>query len=361
MPLIKNFGSSREQDYRSLSSKRSLGTFFIKRSHLLKHAVDRIKWHIAPKFFYVADFPTHLDIEASVSCQMRCPMCLRNQMPTDLKYGAMDFDLYKKIIDECVQKNVYSIKLSWRGEPLLNPNIAKMVKYAKDAGIKDVAFLTNGERLTPKIAKGLVDAGLDWLSFSIDGTGETYDRIRWPETHAGIVRKVKFLKDYRDSLGLEKPLIRVQSIYGAIKDNPTAYFQLWEKMADKVFVIADQVRWDALDFPRIPNYQCCEPWRRVVVGWNGIIPNCICDYDELNSLGDVRKQSIHEIWHGKKFNTLRKLMRNKKIYENTPCQRCHDPGLMYDKTMCVGPRKINICLYANQSIDVSTMDARPKK
>jgi len=352
--------SHRERDYSRVTSRLKAWYYTLRRGNIISQSIDRVKWNLAPKFFHVIDFPTHIDIEASLSCQMRCPMCLRRRMPQDLTYGIMDFDLFKKIIDECNQRSIYSVKLSWRGEPLLNPHIVEMVKYAKERGIKDVAFLTNGERLTPELAMGLTEAGLDWISFSIDGVGEIYERIRWPETFEGIVRKVRFLKEYRDSKGLRKPLIRVQTIYSAIKENPTEYFDLWERIADKVYIIADQARWEIAPFPRDPNYVCFEPWRRIVIGWNGLVPQCICDYEDLNPLGDVSKQAIHEVWHGEKFNKLRESIKNRMLFTNEPCKECHDPGLMYNETVKIGDREIVIGLYKGQAMDIKNMDARPK-
>ena len=84
-------------------------------------------------------------------------MCYTTYMKDHFK-GIMKMDLYKKIIDEAAANNVYSIKLSWRGEPLLNPNLVEMIKYAKKKGIKDVAFLTNAELLTDKKVRNLLKA-----------------------------------------------------------------------------------------------------------------------------------------------------------------------------------------------------------
>jgi len=360
--IKKILSSNREMDYNMVNDKNKEISFLLKRGAIFHQAVDRAKWYLAPKFFHVVDFPTHLEVETSFACQMRCPMCTRRKMPKDLTYGTMDFELYKKIIDEAASRGVYSVKLSWRGEPLLNPNIVKMVKYAKDKGIKDVAFLSNGERLNEKIAMQLVDAGLDWISFSVDGMGETYDRIRWPSTWETIVKKIRFLKEYRDSKGLKKPLIRVQSIWGAVKDNYEEYFSFWDKIADKVYIIADQKRMnEGVNFERDPNYVCYEPWRRLCIGWNGIVPQCISDYEEYVILGDVRKQSIYEVWHGKEINKLRETIKNKRIFSNKmTCNLCHDPGIMYTKSIKVGKRTVKIGLYRGQELDVATMDSRPK-
>ena len=357
--LKKVLFTHREMDYNRVTGRLREWHFVLKRGNVLSQIVDRTKWYLAPKFFHVVHFPTHVDIEVSVSCQMRCPMCLRKTMPKNLKSGAMDFELYKKIIDECSQRGVFSVKLSWRGEPLLNPNIARMVKYAKDKGIKDVAFLTNGERLNPDLTNQLIEAGLDWISISIDGLGETYERIRYPETFEGITDKVKFLKECRDSKGLKKPLIRLQTIWGAVKDNPEEYYNYWENLADKVYIIADQIRADLFPFPKEPNHICLEPWRRITIGWNGVVAQCIGDYDELVILGDVKKQSIYEIWHGEKFNKLRESIKTKRLFTNKPCTTCHDPGVMYEEIIKIGNKKVKLGLYKDQVIDVTKIDARP--
>jgi len=349
------FASNRERDYNRVTGRLGAIAYELKRGNLVPHFMDRLKWNLAPRLHYVVDFPTHVDIETAVSCQMRCPMCRRRQMPRDKLQGIMDMGLYRRIIDECALRGVYSVKLSWRGEPLLNPNISAMVRYAKEKGIRDVAFLTNGERLTDEVAAGLIDGGLDWISISVDGTDGTYERIRHPSTYEGIVRKIRSLREARDARGLRKPLIRVQTIYGAIRENPAEYFSFWEKVADKVYIIADQWRASSARFPQDRTYACLEPWRRVVIGWNGLVPQCICDYDDANPLGDVNLESIHDIWHGKRFNELRESILRGDLFMNHICCDCHDTGVMYEKKIHIGEREIMIGLYQGQEIDLSSL------
>ena len=95
------------------------------------------------------DFSNHgplcVDIETAAICDLACPHCYREYILTPDKI--MKFENYKKIIDEISELKVPSIKLNWRGEPLLNPNINKFIEYAKMKGILEVSINTNATNL----------------------------------------------------------------------------------------------------------------------------------------------------------------------------------------------------------------------
>lgn len=328
---------------------------FLRQGNVLSHLVDRLKWHYCPRFFITPSFPTHLEVEASSACQMRCPMCKSTEMVRQgiMKAGIMDFDLYKKIIDQAVRGGVYSIKLSWRGEPLLNPRLPEMVSYAKSKGIKDVAFLTNGERLNPEITRKLVDAGLDWLSVSFDGMGEVYESIRMPAKFEETLEKVRNIRRYRDERGSDKPLIRIQSVHSAIRDQETEFMQLWEGVADRVNIIADQKRSiEEKDYKHDPSFVCPSPWQRMCITWDGLATQCYSDYMEQGVLGDVNRQTLKEIWKGEAYRDLRDKMKNGKRLATKPCRTCSDGGIIDEEEIIVGGRKVRAGRYRDQSINV---------
>ena len=73
--------------------------------------------------------PLSIDVELASICDLACPHCSREYIVTPDKI--MNMNLYKKIIDEISIMEVPSIKLNWRGEPLLHPNIFECIDYAK--------------------------------------------------------------------------------------------------------------------------------------------------------------------------------------------------------------------------------------
>ncbi|MHA2010709.1 MAG: radical SAM/SPASM domain-containing protein [Promethearchaeota archaeon] len=322
-------------NYFSLSSHLDVIKYFVRQGNILAHLVDRVKWHIYPRYYITPKFPTHLEIEASSACNLRCPMCKSTEMRNaGIKFGRnMDWELYKKIIDECAKSSVYSIKLSWRGEPLIHPKIDSMVWYAKEKGIKDVAFLTNGVNLSKigttvltegvPLYKWLWSADLDWISISFDGFKEDYERIRHPAKFEQVINNVKQLREWRDRAGSKKPQIRVQSIQSAIEGREEEFLRLWDGIADKVYFIPDQVRTlEEKDYNQDPNYICPNPWQRMVIAADGTVPQCITDYSCGNILGDVNIQTISEIWHSAGFELFRKQMKEGNRLKRKPCRIC---------------------------------------
>src|SRR3989304_7421345 len=73
--------------------------------------------------------PLRLWGEPTSYCNLKCPMCTSKDIPED-KIGYMDWDLYKKIIDEA-KDFVHDINLFIGGEPLFHKRLPDMISYAK--------------------------------------------------------------------------------------------------------------------------------------------------------------------------------------------------------------------------------------
>src|SRR3990167_9714802 len=93
----------------------------------LKHLKYRLLWHLLPRLRIVSKYPIHLDIESTNACNLKCIMCCRDFMEDGV--GQMSQEIYAKIFQEVIP---YSIKLNWRGEPFLHPQIVWKVAYAKN-------------------------------------------------------------------------------------------------------------------------------------------------------------------------------------------------------------------------------------
>jgi len=336
-------------NYHVLNSKIDNLKYFIARGHFPHLLWDRFKWYWFPRLNIIPSFPQTIDIETSLSCQLKCPMCTREIMSSKKLSGIMSFSLFKKIVDECSNHNVFSIKLSWRGEPLMNPKLIDMIKYAKDKGIKDVAFLTNGGLFKNDTPEQLMDAGLDWISFSIDGMNDDYERIRKPikfEQITNIIKKIHYLKKQRK---VKKPLVRIQSISSLVRNTPE-YFTFWKPWVDRISCIAEKPLVNPETILHDPNYICQSPFQRLFITYNGDVVSCHGDYFLKNIIGNVNTHSIKEIWTSSKMVNFRNKMRNRQRLDFESCRRCSDGGQYQKDSLILEGRKVSIIKYNHKDV-----------
>ena len=112
--------------------------------------------------------PMILFVDPASMCNFKCKFCPTGNheliKETGRWQGRMNFDLYKKIIDDLKEFNesLKVLRLYKEGEPFLNKRFADMVRYAKESGVvKYIDTTTNGSLLEPERIKPILDAGLD--------------------------------------------------------------------------------------------------------------------------------------------------------------------------------------------------------
>ena len=314
------------------------------RGHLPRYVWNRVRWHIFPRLRLAGRYPDHVDLELSAACNMKCPMCYTTTaaFKTSVPHVTLDLALFKKIVDELADHGVYSIRLSWRGEPTLNPQFMEFVRYAKRRGIREVDSLTNALRLTPAMFEELVDLGMDWLTISFDGTGAEYEAIRAPAKYAEMVAKIREFAEIKRRKGSVKPVVRIQGVWPAIAKDPEEYFRVFEPIADEVSVntLLDYLHTDG-DVQFIPNFTCPVPFQRLVIGSDGRAFMCINDELGREVIGDSRTQSIREIWNGAPMRRIRDIHRRYEGYNTlSPCKDCYQPRQSRQVPHRVGARTI---------------------
>ena len=314
-------------------------------------------WSVLPEMKEVSDWPLLVDLELASKCNLTCPMCptitdeFLDKRVSPFEGGLMDYNLATKIIDE-VAGNIYSLRLSWIGESTLHPKLIDAVKYAKNAGIPEVSFLTNGTKLHLGYMKKLIDAGLDHMTISIDGMGDIYNSIRAPLTFEKTLKKLRDLRNHMDTHKLEKPLLKIQGIWPAIKKDPELYYDTFEPLVDLIAFnpLIDYLHNDN-DIEYVDNFYCPQPYQRVVVGASGKVSMCSSDDFQDIEIGDVNYESIYNIWHGEKFDAVREQHQKKDGFlKIKPCKNCFYPRKTEaNERVEIRGREILIENYTNRS------------
>jgi MoaA/NifB/PqqE/SkfB family radical SAM enzyme len=143
-------------------------------------------------------------------------MCLvRYRPPVSRVTGAMTFETFRVLVDDL--PDLEKLTLQGLGEPLLNPDLVAMVRYASARGIK-VGFNTNGTFLTEERAEELLRAGVDWLHVSVDGTDRaTYAFVRGRDELDHVARNVESWVRVKERLGSDRPALSI--VFVAMRTN----------------------------------------------------------------------------------------------------------------------------------------------
>ncbi|MFO7814378.1 MAG: radical SAM protein [Halanaerobiales bacterium] len=158
---------------------------------------------------------TKVYVEPTTECNLNCKTCVRHSWNQEL--GHMEMPVYKKMIEDLKEfKKLNKISFWGIGEPLFHPNIIEMIDSANELPVK-TQIITNGLLLDEKVGNELLEAGLDSLVVSIDGTSpETMSDLRSGADLKQIINNVKSFKKYKNKIN---PEVEIGIEYVIMKSN----------------------------------------------------------------------------------------------------------------------------------------------
>ena len=284
----------------------------------------RSEWEGRPRRFEAGKFPVHLDIEATSRCNLRCTFCDRQPFLDKGQLGDIDFTLFTKIIDEGTELGLYSLKLNYRGEPLLHPRLPEMIRYAKQRNIVDVYCNTNAMLLTELKAKQLIDAGLDRISISVEGTDPVaYEAARIGSRFDTVKRNVEYLLNLRSRLNMPRPKIRIQTVRLPGIDLKE-YAEYWRSLCDETAFVDYTDPATGRDGELVdPLWACPQLWQRMTIEWNGKIHLCHNDDKEMMVAGSLPLTTLAKCWGSEHAQNIRLLHKRGESHRVPGCAECN--------------------------------------
>ncbi|MCU0240879.1 MAG: radical SAM protein [Vicinamibacteria bacterium] len=333
-----------------------------------RYQAYRREWDRRAAEMDAADHPVHVDLETVAVCDLRCGsseddpqgFCqiwthehIRTQGLEDYTYkrGYMDPALFGRLLQECVDMGASSIKLNYRGEATLHPEIVEFVQSAARLGLPDIMLNTNGNggaRTRPDLFAELVAAGVTDLMFSVDACDpETYARQRVGGDWNVLLHSVRSAVAARAAgrggadCRIRASVVRTQ--WNARDVDSGRMEEFWKgrqgvdwMAVSECYLPAGQAhhsqaaRWVQMS---ADEFQCPDPFRRMVVTWDGrhSMPCCQGFTLEIDGGAVVAAPgqpalSLREIWLSSNFERLRRAHRER--YWDDPgkgeliCRRC---------------------------------------
>ncbi len=287
--------------------------------------------------------PFILYVDPSSVCNLQCEFCpcgtAHRELWTDEKsksIGMMDFELYKKIIDDCMEfpDNIKVLRLYKEGEPLLNPHFAEMVAYASATGkFNGIDTTTNGTLLNPELNRKIVDAGLTRIHISVEGLdSDAYKKTCGREIDFDkFVSNIKDLYDHRGNCHIFIKTLTDQNDEKINEEKKKRFYEIFGDICDEISFEHVSPCWPGFDKEFYSDkgmygneIQECTVCPRIfyilTINSDGAATQCIVDWNRKMLIGDVHNQSVTELWKAMRHCQLEHLKGNRR--KMTGCAEC---------------------------------------
>lgn len=292
-------------------------------------------------------YPVSISFEPTTSCNLRCPECPSGLREFTRPTGMLQKSFFEQTIDEIHKELLYLI-FYFQGEPYLNPDFLKMVRYAHQKKIY-TATSTNAHYLTDAKAKETVESGLDRLIISIDGTTqEVYQQYRVGGQLNKVLEGARNIVKWKQELKSKTPFVVFQFLVVQPNEHQLEEVKQLAKEVgvDDVWFKTAQV-YDYTNDPNqliptlgkysryrkqpdgsyVPKNQllnhCWKLWHANVITWDGLVVPCCFDKDAMHQLGNLNRQSFKEVWHNDNYRQFRKeLMTSRRNIDI--CSNCSE-------------------------------------
>jgi radical SAM protein with 4Fe4S-binding SPASM domain len=268
--------------------------------------------------FEVPEYPLLVDAELTNKCNMTCLFCDRQLMKR--KQGFMDETLFRKIIDDIAENSpfVKAIKFSRWGEPALHPKFYEFLHMAKDLGL--ITHVTsNGLLLDPKKC-----SVIDSLNISMQGlTPEEYSKMRDTEHYYKLVNNIIAILREKD-----RPFVNLSV---TVLDESEEEIEEFKKR----WWFVDGIGMGQTSFVRVNNEELLErqSWQgraepcdnvrtRLSIDWDGHVTPCCADFDRYLTIGNIKENSIKELWNNERITKLREKFLSQEWKDIPFCKTC---------------------------------------
>ncbi len=275
--------------------------------------------------------PYLIQIFPVYACNFKCEYCIHSLERSKHGYisneAMMPWDVYKKVIDDIrdTGEHIKMLRFAAIGEPLLHPQIAEMVAYARQSGIADsVDIVTNGALLTRELSDRLINAGLSKLRISLEGlSAEEYcEHTSATVDFEKMVENIHYF--YEQCNGTHTTMyIKIIDYMVQSKEQQDKFMEIFSPITHSIAIehltpTIEEIDYDKVshgmktDKPQngtvlLDSQICPQPFYMMQVNPDGnVVPCCSMKYP--CTLGNVRAESVQDIWLGENYRSFQRNM-----------------------------------------------------
>ena len=261
--------------------------------------------------------PENVQIQTVTGCNGGCVFCPNGKTQLKIPFGRrMDGTLFRSVADQCLELGIRRYTLYLMNEPLLDRHLPERIAYisARIRKPQLTKITTNGELLTGKMAKGLLDSGLDKLKISVQSIDpETYRRIMNLPLERTLKNIDRFV-ELKEKGGYKRPRLQIVTVDSIqTRDELPAIRRYWEKRKIKLHIEPVENRIDHHEIrdaaigadKLIPFSWCRRLLEQVFVLYDGRMVLCCSDWEQESVMGDLTHERMSDIWQSAQYADYR--------------------------------------------------------
>jgi len=285
-------------------------------------------------------FPTFTQFETSTYCNAKCLMCPHKDMK---RKGTASYSVINKIIRESAPKSASICPFLYQ-EPFLEPRLTSILANIKQNNSQCQTVLYSNMSIAPtETMQAIVDYDLlDELHISFYGpTEELYRKWQPPLDRTKTVENIKSFFNYRQQKGKTKPImiLHVLNVPEILKQAEN-YHDIISYVDQTAIVQFDTFHGAIPDYAGDQSKTLGEPalrtpcqrlWTGLNVHFDGSVVPCCLDFNDEYVVGNVKEQTLEQIWNGEKFRKIRELHKNKQWGTILMCKNCRVHEYQFSK------------------------------
>ena len=249
-----------------------------------------------------------LRLEVTTKCNYDCIICPRDKLTRDIETMGIDLfkDIFDKINSETSQYN--TLTFPGLGEPLLDESLDDKIIYAKERNYS-VLILTNGSLLTLDRFKRLEEIGVDSIRVSMYGNNpESYNAVHGTN-NTGLFQRIKENLTEISRIRKNATLLLTYNVVNECNDaDMESWIEYWKDKVDLLEVWRPHNWVNSKDYRAVQKKKlktCGRPFNTPLqIQVDGTVNMCCFDFDGQLLLGDLKTQTLEEIFESSMFNKI---------------------------------------------------------
>lgn len=274
---------------------------------------------------------TQVALEATNVCNLRCGICFSHSSPRPK--GFMSMELYKRLVDEIdTIDTITHVALCYGGESFIHPRFNEMLSYLRPNRKYHTMISTNGTLLTESLMRSVIDANIDRLHVSLDGSGEEHEKRRVGSNYETVKKNVLALTEMKG--GREYlPMISVNLVIDQDHtiDQINDFISEWINLVNLVTidtVVNEHNQFTCLDNcpnemkTELPHPLCPLLFIYMAVMWNGDVIPCCNDLEGKLVFGNVTNSTILKEFNNPSITRMREQFILNTFPDGHLCKTC---------------------------------------